>query len=445
MSSAPITFSGSSTFSSSFQQVIARAVGIASLPLQELQTSVSTLSSQQAALSGLYANFGGLQSAVQALSSAKNGSVTAQVSTASVLTAIATSTALPGTYTIQVDDPGSSTNTVSQAGLTTVTDPFSQDITSASAFTLTVNGTTHSISNSGNSLESLANAINTAAAGVQATLVNLGSASSPDYRLAIASSNLGADSIQLNDGSKDLLDTVATGTNAQYKVNGSATAIQTTSRQVALSPGLTINLLTQSASPVTITVSKNYNGVQAALSNLANSYNSATDALAQHRGERGGALTGDSLVFALTNVLQRLSQYTSGSGPVGSLADLGLTLDETGHINFNLAALSSNTTAITQFLGDVSSGGFLKAVNDDLSSVTDSTTGLISSNISSMQSRITADYKKIADQQSRIDGMQANLQAQLAQADAAIATLQAQKTYFQELFKATYGNGSNGN
>jgi hypothetical protein len=41
--------------------------------------------------------------------------------------------------------------------------------------------------------------------------------------------------------------------------------------------------------------------------------------------------------------------------------------------------------------------------------------------------------------------MQSNLQAQLSKADAAIATLESQKTYFQELFTATYGtNGISG-
>src|SRR6266567_7574104 len=156
-SSAQITFSGSSTYSSSFQQVITRAVNIASLPLQALQQSVSTLIAKQSAFGGLYANFSALQSAVQAIGSAAEGNVTAQVSNSAALTASTTSSALAGTYSIQVDDPGSSTTTLSKAGLTTVTDPSSQDISAASTFTLTLNGVTHSIINSGNTLISLAN------------------------------------------------------------------------------------------------------------------------------------------------------------------------------------------------------------------------------------------------------------------------------------------------
>ena len=303
-SPAPITFNGSSTYSSAFQQVITRAVAIASLPLQSLQQSVSDFTSQQSALTSMGANFNALQTAIQALGSAAGGSPIAQVSDSSALTATASAGALSGTYTIQVDNPGSSTTTLSQNGLTLVTDPSSQDISAASTLTLTLNGVSTTIDNSGGSLDSLASSINSAGAGVQATIVNVGSASSPDYRLAVTSNNLGADSIQLSAGAQPLLNTLAPGVDAQYKVNGSTTDTQTTSRQVALSPGLTVNLVAQSASPVTITVSQDFSGVQSAITNVVSAYNAAYDALGQDRGQNGGALTGDPLVLTLSNILQ---------------------------------------------------------------------------------------------------------------------------------------------
>jgi flagellar hook-associated protein 2 len=79
----------------------------------------------------------------------------------------------------------------------------------------------------------LADAINNANAGVSATIVNLGTNSSPDYRLALTSTELGADTIQLSAGTTDLLSTVDSGTDAQYSVNGNTTvltAIPTKSR-----------------------------------------------------------------------------------------------------------------------------------------------------------------------------------------------------------------------
>ncbi len=441
-STAPITFSGSSTFASSFQQVIQRAVNIASLPIQSLQTQVSTLNAQEQTLFSLNANLTAFQSALQALDTAKSGAASAQVSDTSVLTASTTSAALPGAYTIQVDDPGSSTTTLSKAGLITVSDPASQDLSTASSFTLTLNGVNHTIANSGTSLVSLANSINAADVGAQATIVNIGSSSSPDYRLAITSDSLGADSIQLNDGSQDLLDTLSTGTDAQYKVNGSSTDVSSTSRQVALSPGLTVNLLAQSPAPVTITVSQNYSGLQSALSNFVSAYNASFDALSQNRGQNGGALSGDSIVFTVTNVLRQINQYTSSDGAVGSLADLGVTVDDTGHLSLDPSVLSgADPSAVAAFLGSVSGGGFLKTANDALTGITDSTTGLIPTDINTLLARIATDNAQITDEQNRVDDLQNNLQQQLSQADAQIATLESQKTYFQQLFTAEYGNG----
>src|SRR5580698_7555587 len=96
-STTPITFNGSSTYSSAFQQVITRAVGIASLPVTSLQTRVSELSSQQTTLTGVGADFSALQSAIQALGTATAGSPAAQVSNNSAISATASSGAIPGT------------------------------------------------------------------------------------------------------------------------------------------------------------------------------------------------------------------------------------------------------------------------------------------------------------------------------------------------------------
>jgi flagellar hook-associated protein 2 len=447
---APITFNGSSTYSSAFQQVINRAVGIASLPMEALQTDVTNLTTQQSALNTLGTGFSALQSAVQQLSTDAAGSPIAQVSDSTALSATAVAGALNGTYSIQVDDIGSSTTTLSDPSLSTVTDPTSGNISSSSTFTLTVDGVNTTITPSGSSLEDLTSAINSSGAGVQATIVNLGSNTSPDYRLAVTSNNLGADSIQLTDTSNnDLLDTLSTGTDAQYKVNGGTTDVQSNSTQVTLSPGLTVSLLAQTTSPVTITVSSNFSALQSDLSNFVSAYNTTLAAVQKNVGQNGGALQGDSIVNSLTGILGQIAQYTSGSGNVSNLADLGLTVADDGTLSFDASTFASASPSdVQQFLGSVgaspsSGSGFLQTINNDLASVTDVTTGLIATDYNSFQTQITADNSKIADDQTNISQLTTNLQAQLSQADAAIATLQSQDTYFNQLFQAEYGNNSN--
>lgn len=446
-STAPITFSGSSTYSSSFQQVITRAVGIASLPMETLQNQVTNLNSQASTVGGLEAAFTALQQDLQGLDTAVAGSPSAQSSDPAAVSATVAAGALNGTYTIQVDNVGSSTTTLSSTGLTTVTDPTTGNISSATSFTLTVNGTATTIKPSGTSLEDLANAINSAGAGAQATIVNVGSNTSPDYRLAVSSTSLGADTIQLNDGTSNLLDTLSTGSDAEYKVNGSTTDVQSTSSQVTLSPGLTVNLLAQTSTPATITVTSDYSSLQSALSSFVTDYNSAVDALQQNVGEGGGALTGDSLVYTLANVLDQVANYIgSGSGGVSSLSGLGVSLQVTGQLSFDQATFAAASQSdISNFLGSIeSSSGFLSAASSTLNSVSDPTNGVFSAESSSIQSQITSDNTQIANDQARVTALQTSLEAQLSAADAAIATLQSQDSYYQQLFQAEYGNNSSG-
>jgi flagellar capping protein FliD len=166
-------------------------------------------------------------------------------------------------------------------------------------------------------------------------------------------------------------------------------------------------------------------------------------------GQNGGALQGDSIINSLTGVIDQITQYTSGSGNVSNLAALGLTVADDGTLSFDASTFAgASPSDVQQFLGSVgatpdSGSGFLQTVNNDLTSVTDVTTGLIAADYNSYQTQITADNSKIADDQTNISQLTSNLQAQLSQADAAIATLQSQDTYFNELFQAEYGNNSN--
>ncbi len=63
-------------------------------------------------------------------------------------------------------------------------------------------------------------------------------------------------------------------------------------------------MLNTSSQPDTITVSADYSGLQNALSSFATAYNTAVDAVSQQYGQNGGALSGQSIVYELSGVLQ---------------------------------------------------------------------------------------------------------------------------------------------
>ena len=67
MGTGPVGFTGGSLFASDLQQVITRAVNIASLPIQQLTNEKSKLSDQSTALSQLSDQFTKLQASITRL------------------------------------------------------------------------------------------------------------------------------------------------------------------------------------------------------------------------------------------------------------------------------------------------------------------------------------------------------------------------------------------
>src|ERR1700733_5038665 len=281
-------FNGMSTYSASLNNEISQEVEIASLPIDLLDNDVTTLTNQSTELGTLNSDVGSVQSAIAGLAAAAGNTLSAGVSDSSA-TATLGSGATAGTYTLAVTNLGSYTDALSDDGLTTVTDPTSQNISASGSYTLTVNGATTPITLAATNLNGLAQAINTADADVQATVVNVGSNSAPDYRLSLQSNQLGPVTMQLSDGTQPLLEASgAAGTPAQYTIDGKA--ISSNSDTVTLAPGLTAQLTATNSSPATITVAANPTGIGNAFQSFVSSYNSAITELGKNIGQSGGAL-----------------------------------------------------------------------------------------------------------------------------------------------------------
>jgi flagellar hook-associated protein 2 len=431
-------FNGQSQFASDLQNVITRAVDIAQLPITQLQNEESTLTNQQSELQTLGNDFEAVQSAIDSINSATGtGSYTATVSNTSAATATIGSNALPGTYAIDVTSLGTQTNTISNSSLPAVTDPTTGNISTSSAYTLTVDGKTYSLTPSGSSLNSLVTAINASGANVQATVVNVGGSTSPNYELSVQSTNYAPDTIQLNDGSQNLLTTLSTGSYVTYTVNGQPTTpINSSTRNLSISTGLTVDAL-QTGS-FNVTVAAGTSSLSTALTSFATAYNAAVDELTKNRGQNGGALAGQSIVSELSSALQSLGGYvTSTSGTVNSLSDLGLTFDDNGHLNFDASTLSAaSLTDVNTFLGSETTGGFLETAYNTLTALTDSTTGSISLASQAIGSSVTSLTSQISTKQDQVTQLQNSLTQQMAEADATISALESQVTEITNLFLA---------
>jgi flagellar hook-associated protein 2 len=299
-------------------------------------------------------------------------------------------------------------------------------------------------------LSSLAQAINAASAGVQASVINIGG-STPQYQLVLRSTELGSDTIQLNDGSQDLMDKLTVGSQATYDVNGLGDTINSNSRTVTLAPGLTINLLqaTPSGQPVTVTVSRDATAASTAVSNFVTAYNAVQTELQAQVGQNAGALSGQSIVYQLFNSLSQIAVYSGSSGAVQTLYDMGVTLSDDGQLTFDSSQFDSDSIdALQNFLGSASTGGFLQAASNALTGVEDTTTGSLKMAIQDLNNQITNQNTEISDETQKITDLQNTVTQQMAAADALIASLESQKTYMTGLFQSMmYSNeyASSGN
>ena len=433
-------FNGSSRFAQDFQNIITRATAIASLPISQLTNDKTHLSDQATALTGLDGKFTALQTAVENLEKAVGcSSFEAAVSDPTKLSVTLSDGAAEGTYTVDVVNPGAyATSLTSSAWVSSGTHVFQ--------LTLDGGANTYAITTSDNSAAGVAEAINAQYGDkVHAAVVNVGPAGSPDYRLSLQAVQLGAVQPEILDNGSGLQTQQTVGALAQYIVDNSGITVSSTSRSVAISPGVTVSLLAATgATPVTFTVTQSTSELSDALSAFATAYNAAVDEVDQQHGTSTEALSGQPVISQLSQALSGIVTYTQSGSPLSGLSSLGLTLDKTGHLSFNpftlMATVLTSSSAVTSFLGSAAGGGFLKQATDSLSAVEDSGTGLLPTAEAAVQSQITSLTSQIDAQQTRVDRMTTQLQEQMAAADALIASLEQQYTYVTGLFEAMDAN-----
>jgi flagellar hook-associated protein 2 len=435
---------GSSSFAADLEASVSRAIQIASLPMETLQADQSTISGKTSELSTLGGLFDSLQTSLQGIGSGTGtGSLTATVGNQSVLSASVTGSALPGTYTVQVLNAGSTSSAISNSA-TAVTDPTTEDISGSSSFTLTVGTSNYNIT--ADNLNALAAAINSSGAAVQAVVVNLGSPESPNYQLSLQSTALGDVNLQLNDGTNNLLTMLNTGTDASYTVDGQPSGgITTGSSTVTIAPGLNVTLDQTGTS--TVTVSSSLSSVSSELSSFVTAYNAAFAELQKNFGQSGGALVGDSSVLDMQQALRQVISYSGSGGSITSLAQLGVEFTQQGTLTFDSSAITglsqSQITDALTFLGNVNSGGFLQYANNSLNGITDPVSGAIATETQALNTENQNDQTQITNDQTQLTQMQTNLQNQIAEANALIATLQQQTTFLEGLFQADTSNNPN--
>jgi flagellar hook-associated protein 2 len=431
----PLTLNGISKYSTDYQSILNRAVSIAQQPLVLLQTQDSNLLAQNNALGGLQQDATNLVTSLQALGTlAANQAVGASSSDPTTVSATTTGATTPATYTI--NSVTTLASAASERSLTGYTDSTSTPVSATGSLNLTVGSQNYALTLNSNNLVGLRDAINNSGAPVTASILTT---STGNY-LSVTANASGAAALQLIDdpvtadnpggSNTELLTQTNQGTDAEFHLNG--IDIKQSSNTVnSVIPGVTLQLLQQSSTPVTVSLQSDSTQISSALQSFVSAYNTVESDLQAQQGQFPGALGGNPAISGLQQTLRQITGFFTTGSSVTNLSGLGITFNDTsGTATFDQSAFDAlGSQQITDGFGFLNalatgSGNFVA----QLQTFTDPISGVIHSE---QQGNIATDGHLQSQMQTltnRINTMQANLQAQLAKADALEATLESQQS-----------------
>lgn len=342
------------------------------------QARLSAYGSVKTAVSGFQKALSGLNS------TARFQALTATPSDKSFFTASATSNAVAGTYSIEVNalaqaqqlvaaGQASSIAAIGSGAATTLSFDFGTvgggtlDAGTYTGATFASNGKgtkTLVIDSSNNSLQGIRDAINAAKIGVKASLVNDGSGT--PYRLTLAADSAGAansmkisvdgdaaiGSLLAHDpaGTQGLNQTVAA-QNASLKVNGIAVSKASNSVSDVIS-GVTLNLVKTTESAQTLTVSRDTSAITTSINNFVKAYNDMAGTLKNlsaydAASKKGAILQGDSLVRTLQTQLRGIlgTAVAGVPGDLKTLSSIGVSFQLDGSLAVDASKLNNAMTS----------------------------------------------------------------------------------------------------
>jgi flagellar hook-associated protein 2 len=450
-------------------------------PLTLLNQKEASYQAKLSAYGTLKSSVASLQSAVRALkSSSLYTALTAKVADSTVATASAVSTAVAGTYNLNVTALAKAQSLASKADFSSHTSDISTidgkikiELGSFSAGVFTADSArtpvTIDVAAGSSSLDDIRDQINAVSAGVRASVVYVGknSGGTDVYKLALTSQSTGAaasmrittmDSsgtpLTNNTGlaqlSYDPAKTAGAGNefdiktpaqDAQFSVDGIALTRSSNTVTDAIG-GVTLNLLKETST--TLTVARDTASVSSAIQAFVKAYNDvnkvAHDLSAYDASTKvASVLTGDSGVRSMQSALRQMIGYslnTTGA-TVKSLSDVGISLQRDGSLAFNSskydAAVSASASDVAALFS--SDTGTVKGVAVRMTAVVDSmlaTNGLLTSRTDGINRSITDIGKQRDALNLRLTQIEKRYRAQFTALDTLVSSMQRTSSYLTQ-------------
>lgn len=459
--------------------IVSQLVALEKQPLTSLATKATAVQSQISAFSQIQSQFASLTDVATRLSATSAwGARNASSSSAGVATITATSSANAATLSLDVDalaqqqsvssSPMAKGSVPGAGTLTLQLGTWSGDGASFTAGTASAVGVTVAATDT---LAMIASKINSAGAGVRASVFNDGT----QERLLLQSRDTGAAAgfrvqsadtalagLVFDPESKPGAGMATTGIPVQYgqdakaRINGLAvtSSTNTLSDNVA---GVTIKLLATTTtgygtfqtdgvtsaevkSPITLSVTEDVTGSVKNVQDFVTAYNTLSKNLSDltkydASTKTAGLFQGDSAVVGLQRVLRSMLGSISTGGDYQRLSDVGLELQLDGSLKLNtdkLSVAANNGTALQQLFttnnSDALTNGFalkFKALGEGIAA----SGGSLANKASALQNTLTRNTDDQAKITQRAAAFETRLRARYSALDAQMAQLTALNSY----------------
>ncbi len=444
-----------------FGQVVDQMVRVSRLPIDRLTDKKASLNSKFTDYATLSTKLIALQSAADALRlPSLFDRTSASVSDPTVLSATASSTATPGSYTVQVTQLAQAHQVTNKAA--TAVASISTDIVggASATFSFTVaGGAVQSVSlPETGTLEDLRTAINDLGAGVTASIVNTGTDSAPAYRLVLTATSTGeaneiaivADTTTLdflNAGGTGGIDTLQAGQDAIIVVGNPALnplTIQRSSNTVTDAvAGVTLTLTEPTGGgTVTVNVTPDVGAVKANIKALATAYNEVVKFINERNTydvttKKGGIFFNEPTVrTVLSQLSSALSASVAGLTTYKTAGEIGFKTERDGSIAIDDAkldaAFSAGYAAVKSlFVRQPATTGIAQLVVEAVDRLDDAAAGALTlrkNGLTNEITRLTADIQRKEDLLSQYE---ARLRRQYAALDGLLGQLQSQMGFLQ--------------
>ncbi|MDB5918691.1 MAG: flagellar hook protein FliD [Massilia sp.] len=366
--------------------IVTKLMSVERQPLTKLATQEASYQTKLTGFGTLKGALTTFQSAVRNLSDiGKFQGLKVNAGDATVVTASATAVAVPGSYALQVTQlaqaqklvAGGVASDIAPVGKGVITFDFgtvsggSYDAVTGkytgSAFTTAGSGVKNvTIDTTNDSLSGIRDAINKAAVGVTATIVNDGSGT--PYRLSLSSTatgaatsmkisvaNSGTDTglsalLNHDPGGSQALVQKSAAQDAKFTVDGIAVSKPNNTVSDVIG-GVTLNLLKINTDPTVVTIARDSAAVTTAVNDFVKAYNTIAknfaDATAYNASTKDAAiLNGESSVRAMQSQVRAVlsSPVAGGASAFSRLSDIGVAIQKDGSLAVDATKLGNAIT-----------------------------------------------------------------------------------------------------